>query len=253
MTATMKNWRTKSKMHPTYRKVFLENTVLVLRQKARSAGTKRWYCLRKGNLVSALVIHDSAIKVTSLFRENVKRKRDLVYESQKLNGSTCPISLTPISDLASNDIFIHGGVVFSRNSILDYVSVSVDFLNPITRTMMHVHDIKRLRCQQALDNYYNRISLRIMKINFIRQFSFLEIELENILMSLIQQFYLQDTDCFSDTLVAFKETWKEMKTTDRTRTICVLKSLEQSADRFRGRPRIWGRCLVAKYLKKTFF
>ena len=241
----------KSKLHPTYRKVFSENTVTVLRQKARSAETKRWYCLRKGNLVSALVIHDSAIKVTKMFRENAKKKRDLILESQKTNGSTCPISLTPISDLDSHDIFIHGGVVFSRNAILDYVSVSVDFLNPITRTMMHVHDIKRLGCQQALGNYYNRISLRIRKINSIRQFSFLEIELENILMSLIQQYYLQDTDCFSDTLVAFKETWKGMKNSDRTRTVCVLKSLEQSADRFRGRPRIWGRFLVAKYLKKT--
>lgn len=251
MTATMKNWCSKSKMHPTYSKVFSENTVLVLRQKARSAGTKRWYCLRKGNLVSALVIYDSAIKVTSMFRENVKTKRDLILESHKRNGSACPISLTPISDLDSSDIFIHGGVVFSRNAILDYVSVSVDFLNPITRTMMHVHDIERLGSQQALAKYYNRVSLRIRKINSIKQFSFLETELENILMSLIQQYYLQDTECFGVTLAAFKETWKEMKITDRTRTVCVLKSLEQFADRFRGRPRIWGRCLVAKYLKKT--
>lgn len=251
MTATMKNWRSKSRMHPTYRKIFSENTVLVLRQKARSAGTKSWYCLRKGNLVSALVIHDSAIKVTRMFRENVSKKRISIYESQKMNGSTCPISLTPISDLEPDDIFVHGGVVFSRNAILDYVSVSADFLNPITRTMMHVHDIKRLRCPHALEKYFNRSNLRMRKIISIRQFSFLEIELDDVLLSLIQQYYLQDTPFFEETLVAFNKTWRELKNSDRNRTVCVLKSLEQSADRFRGKPRLWGRDLVAKYLRKT--
>jgi len=179
------------------------------------------------------------------------RKRAVVLDSSQKDGSKCPISLTPISGLNSDDVFIHDGVVFSRDAILDYVEASVDFLNPITRKSFQFHDIQRLRCQGALDKYRNRVSLRIEKINSIRQFAFLEIELDNIFTSLIQQYYFKDTPFYDHSLVAFRRTWKEMKATDHSRTVCVMKCLEQSADRFNGRPRLWGRSLVARYLEKT--
>lgn len=242
---------TKSKMHPKYRKFFAENTVTVLREKARSTGTTKWYSLRKGNLVSAIVIHDSAVAVTNVFREIVNRKRKLVVDSKKKDGSKCPISLTPISELKPDDVFVHDGVVFSADAILDYVETSVDFLNPITRTAMHLHDIERLGCESALDKYRNRHSLRTKKVLSIRQFAFLELELDNILTSLILQYYFQDTPFYEQSLRAFRKTWQEMKETDQSRTVCVLKCLEQSADRFLGQPRLWGRAFVAKYLRKT--
>lgn len=242
---------TKSKMHPKYHKFFSENTVTVLRQKARSAGATKWYSLRKSNLVSAIVIHGSAVTVTSLFRGMMNRKRALVLDSKKKDGSKCPISLTPISDLSSNDVFIHDGVVFSRDAILDYVEASVDFLNPITRTSFQFHDIKRLGCEGALDKYRNRVSLRTKKVHSIRQFAFLEIELDNIFTSLMQQYYFKETPFYDHSLVAFRRTWKEMRATDHSRTVCVLKCLEQSADRFQGRPHLWGRSFVARYLEKT--
>lgn len=250
-TAATSRIISKSKMHPKYRKFFSENTVMTLRIQARSAGEKKWYSLRKGPLASALVIHHSAMMVTNMFREIVNKKRQETLRSHEKNGSSCPISLTPILDLEKHDVFIHGRVVFSRTAILDYVKASADFLNPITRTMMHLHDIKRLRCQHALVKYNNRKYLRIVEVNSIRQFSFLETEIENILMGLVHHFYCQDTLFFEDSYVAFKETWKHMKVVDRTRTVCVLKSLENSMDRFRGKPRLWGRSLVAKYLRKT--
>lgn len=241
----------KSKLHPKYRKVFSENTVLVLRQKARSAGTKGWYSLRKGNLASAIIVHDSAMTVTKLFHNLVEAKRLQVYEAHRLNGSSCPISLTPVSELGLNDVFIHGGVVFSKESALGYVRASADFLNPITRTTMHLHDIERLGCQHALDKYKDRVVLRDREVNSIRQFSFLETELENILFSLLQHYYHRDTDFFSDTLTAFQQTWRQMKSSDRNRTICVLRSLAQTVARFQGRPRQWGNTLVLKYLDRT--
>lgn len=241
----------KSKMHPKYRKVFSENTVKVLRRKARSAGAKKWYSLRKGNLVGAIVVHDSAVTVTNVFREMMDKKRDRVIQAHVLNGSTCPISLTPVSELTSDDIFVHGGAVFSRGAILDYLEATADFRNPITRNMMHLHDVERLRCKDALDKYFNRSSLRFKKISSIRQFAFLETELEHLLMSLVQQYYVQDTPFFENALVAFKQTWKAMKFTDRNRTTCVLNSLKQTANRFQGKPRLWGLALVANYLRKT--
>lgn len=241
----------KSKMHPKYRKVFSENTVKDLRLKARSAGAKRWYCLRKGSLVSAIVVHDSAIVVTNFFREIVNKKRQRLLKAHTGDGSTCPISLSPISDLRPDDVFIHEGVVFSRYAILDYLHATADFRNPTTRTRMHAHDIERLRCKDTLHKYLHRVTLRMMIINSIQQFSFLETELEHILMSLVQQYYFQDTPIFQDSLVAFSQTWREMKFTDRNRTICVLKSLNQVTDKFRTGPRSWGRAFVEKYLKKT--
>ena len=262
---TLKNWKAnyskglpnqaycmrKSKLHPKYREVFSENTVLVLRQKARSAGTKGWYSLRKGNLASAIIVHDSAMTVTKLFHDLVEAKRLEVYETHRSNGSSCPISLTPVSELNADDIYVHGGVVFSKESALGYVRASADFLNPITRTMMHLHDIERLGCQYALDKYRDRVVLRDREINSIRQFSFLETELENLLFSLVHNYYHRDTEFFMDTLTAFQQTWIQMKNTDRNRTVCVLRSLVQSVARFRGRPRQWGNDLVLKYLVKT--
>lgn len=137
----------KSKIHPKYRKLFSDNTVSVLRQRAKSAGTKKWYSLRKGNLASAIIIHDSAVVVTKFFHKIVDAKRLAVYQTASRTGSTCPISLVLISELHPDDVFVHGNIVFSKESLLDYVRVSVDFLNPITRTMMHLHDIERLGCQ----------------------------------------------------------------------------------------------------------
>lgn len=241
----------KSKLHPNYKKVVSDNTVSALRQRARSVGTKKWYALRKASLASAIIIHDSAITVTKLFHENVNKKRLQLLESHVLAGSQCPISLTLVSELHEDDVFIHENIVFSREAILEYIKTSVDFLNPITRTTMHFHDIDRLGCQHALDKYRDRVTLRHRKVNSIRQFSFLETELENILISLVQQYYYKDTQVFYDTMRAFHDTWAEMKATDRNRTVCVLKSMVQSVYRFHGRPRIWGRTLVSKYLVKT--
>ena len=241
----------KSKLHPKYRKVFSENTVLVLRQKARSAGTKGWYSLRKGNLASAIIVHDSALVVTKLFHKIVEAKRLEVYETHKLNGSLCPISLTAVSELHPDDVFIHGGTVFSKESALAYVGASADFRNPVTRTTMHLHDIERLGCQSALDKYKNRVLLRDREINLIRQFSFLETELESILFSLVRHYHHRDTDFFTDTLTAFQQTWRQMRDTDRNRTICVLRSLEQAVATVQGRPRRWANSLIVNYLAKT--
>lgn len=241
----------KSKMHPKYKQVVSANTVGALRLRARSAGTKKWYALRKASLASAIIIHESAIIVTKFFRRNLKKKRLGLVEEHISNGSKCPISLTPVSELHQGDVFIHGGAVFSREAILAYIKSSVDFLNPITRTPMHLHDIERLGCPYALDKYRDRDILRHRKVNSIRQFSFLETELENLFIGVVQQYYCRDTQLFYDTMKAFIDTWREMKTTDRNRTICVLKSLVQSAERFRGRPRLWGRQLIGKYLADT--
>ena len=243
----------KSKMHPKYTKVFSENTVSVLRQKARSAGTKGWYSLRKGNLASAVIIHDAAVTVTNFFRRVVDAKRLGVYESHARNNATCPISLTLVTDLENDDVFVHAGIVFSKQSLLDFMLATVDFRNPVTRTMMHLYDIERLGCPHVLDKYKDRERLRCVKVISIRQFSFLETELENILTSLLQHYYCGDDDFFATTLRAFQQTWREMKRTDRNRTICVLRSLEHNVkfSHYNGRPRAWANNLVTKYLDRT--
>lgn len=256
---TSKKWKSnssgekplRSKMHPKYRKVFSENTVLVLRQKARSAGTKGWYSLRKGHLASAIIIHEAALTITGLFHRIVDAKRAEVYGSHVRNASSCPISLTPVAELNKDDIFVHGGIVFSKESLLDYMEASVDFRNPVTRNMMHLYDIKRLGCPYVLDKYKNRERLRIIKVNSIRQFSFLETELEDVLFTLMHHYHSNDHEFFADNLRAFQQTWREMKVTDRHRTICVLRSLKHRVKRYRGRPTVWANNMLNRFIGKT--
>lgn len=243
----------KSKLHPKYPTLLSDNTVTVLKDKVRSAGTREWYSLRKEGLVSAIIIHDSAVTVAMLFKRLLREKRTICFDSQASNGSVCPISFIPVCDMDMNNSFVHDSVVFSREDIVRYVKLSVDFLNPITRNLMHSHDIERLGNEEVCIAYKNRVRLRRIKVESIRQYAFLETELNDILIDLIRQYFHRDTDYFYLSLTAFHETWARMKQIDKTRTVCLLKSLKQSADRFRGKPREWANNLLVQYISFSTF
>lgn len=250
------NWGTssgfvsKSKMHRSYKKIFGENTVVALRIKARLVGESKWYSLRKPHLVSAIVTHESALVITEFFRQIVHKKMLELIKTAVENGSRCPVSLSPISDMKSDDIFVHNGLVFCKSAVLDYVKISVDFTNPITRTALHLHDVKRLESQEALKIYEDRTNLRRSKVKSINQFAFLELELDNVFRILMQNCFFKG-NYFEHNYAAFKRMWKEMKSIDKNRTICVLKSLEQCARSYSGESQNWGLTFLEKYLTRS--
>lgn len=232
-----------------YSNVHTGNTVPVLRDMVRRIGNKKWYTLRKANLVSVVIINRSAITITSFFVRVMERKRGNILRLKMGDGSRCPISLTPICDIT--EVFVHDGTVFSKPEIIEYLEVSIDFHNPITRNMFGFHDIQRLNNVSLEENYRNRVYLRDREVKAILQYSFLETELDNLLIGLTRLYYQQDSESFYNRHVLFYDTWNEMRSVDRNRTVCVVRSLMQSAQRFRGKPRSWAIDFIDDYLAKT--
>lgn len=245
----------KSKLHPEYHEIFSKHTVPVLREIVRKTGNKKWYSLRKPNLVCFIIVHRSSSMITRFFKRINQKKRDSIIEKSIKDGSTCPITLEPVSEIRNK--FVHNGIVFSGDDLVKYMMISVDFFNPITRKMMSLTDIKRL-CSQCpipastlLEKYNNRVVLRHREVESIRDFSFWETELDNLLVHLGRLFYDQGTEAFADCHRKFHNMWIEMNRIDHNRTLIVLMSLKQSANRFRGRPRQWINVFIDSYYSKT--
>jgi len=251
----------KSKLHPGYHDMYSKYTVPVLREIVRNIGNKKWYSLRKANLVCFVIVHRSSSMITRFFKRIYQKKIDSIIEESIKDGSTCPITLDPVSEILNR--FVHDGIVFSGDELIKYMMVSVDFCNPITRNMMSLIDIKRLcspiptsqvfplLAPELLEKYNNREALRHKEVESIRDFSFWETELDNILISLGRLFYDQGTEAFNDCHRKFHDMWIEMKRLDRNRTLIVLMSMKQSANRFRGRPRQWVNVFIDSYYNKT--
>lgn len=239
----------KSKMHPGYFSLYSRNTVPVFRKKVRDIGNRKWYSLRKSNLACVVMIHECAMTISRFFRRIVASKRRKLVESKKKDGSRCPITLTPVSEI--NSVFVHDGIVFSKKELVEYMEVTIDFCNPITRKVVECFEIQRLGSSSLLDKYKNRVFLRDKEIDAIRDFSFWETELDNIMIRLTRMCHRQSSSDFYENHIAFHNTWLEMKRNDRNRTVCVVKSLKQSANRFRGRARYWANIFIDNYIHKT--
>lgn len=250
----------KTKLHPSYSDTYAHHTVPVLREMVRKIGNKKWYSLRKPNLVSVVMVYRSACVIEIFFKTVLQKHRDSVLETNIRDGSKCPMTLDLISDIDRSNIFVHDGVTFSKKELYEYMMVSVDFCNPITRKMMSYFDIERLSLQNPvmvpgnlniLDKYNNRIYLRGLEVESIRDFSFWEIELDNLLIRLARLYYDQGTEEFNDAYLKFHNTWTEMRRICRNRTLVILISLKQRADSFRGRPRKWANLFLESYYDKT--
>jgi len=244
----------KSKLHPEYNEIYSKNTVPVLREMTRKIGNKKWYSLRKANLVCVVLIHRSACIICKFLKSVSQKKRDFILKTSRNDGSKCPITLDLISEISDKDIFVHDGVVFSKDHLAEYVMVSIDFSNPITRNMMNYFDIERLSLPnfpELLDKYEDRVYLRYREVEAIRDFSFWETELDNLFLCLGHLYYEQGTQSFRDTREKFHNTWEEMKRIDRNRTLIVVTSLKQSASRFRGRTRRWMDIFIESYHNET--
>ena len=245
----------KTKLHPGYYETYSSHTVPILREMVRKIGNKKWYSLRKPNLVSVLMMYRSACIIENFFKMVLQKHRDSVLETNIKDGSKCPITLDLVSEIDKNNIFVHDGVAFSKKELYEYIMISVDFCNPITRKMMSYFDIERLSLLSdnlnILDKYKNRIYLRKIEVESIRDFSFWEIELDNLLIRLARLYYDQGTEAFNDAYLKFHNTWVEMRRICRNRTLVILMSLKQRADSFRGRPRKWANLFLESYYEKT--
>lgn len=241
-----------SRKHPRYSELISNYQVVDLRTRVRSIGGKKWYGLKKAELVTYIVVHEAAVVIANLFKKFINRSKFQTYQSSVRQGARCPISLTPVSEIEFQNAFVHEKTVFSKDVIIEYVKQSNDFLNPITRTPIYLHDVKKLGCPVVLHKYQNRVVLRKEEVGAINHLYFLEGELEAAMCALLTHVYhYSNREDFERTMISFEQTWRAMKRIDHNRTVCVLKSLRQYAERFPEKPREWGQSFLDNVLRKT--
>lgn len=238
----------RAKTNTMYKKLD-RNPVAVLRTMVRDTGYAKWYTYRKSALVSTIVLHRSVNTIVRLFRRCTTEGRERVLAEKRLDGSVCPISLIPVSDL--KEVFVHNGTVFSREDIIEYFRSSMNFSNPITRNDIHAHEVARIGDRKIARLFRHRRYLRNEEINKIQHFAYLEEYLENVLVHLIRQYHHRYTELFTETAEVFRDTWVNMRDTDRNRTLCVLKSLFQTASLYGSAPRNWAKVFITGYLRLT--
>ena len=206
---------TRLKRHNLYGKLFNECNVNTLRYICRRNGTKRWYNLKKHELICSIIVNYCALVITRLFRKKE------IYEDR-----WCPISLIPVCDIS--DPYIHDNVVFSRQYIIDYFKHSVNFINPSTTRELEFNDIKRLNCPQLEEVFKNRVNLRDKIVQDLYTFSYLEDELEetlHIIVDLNIRRNNRNPHVFREARIKFHKIWLNLIEIDKNRTACIIRSL----------------------------
>jgi len=179
--------------------------------------------MKKMELVCFLISNSCALTITRFVR-HCGSKENIEDEVR------CPISLMSISELSKEDKFVHDNIIFSKSSIVDFFRTNYDFTNPITRNEIERSKIIEIGCEELTNLYDNRESLREQKVTDINDFSFHENEIEYYFYHLIileSNTYSSDDDLdYVQISGCFHQTWRNMVVSDKNRTVCVLKSLQ---------------------------
>lgn len=238
----------KSRSHKDFTEIFRTNNVVDLKERVRKTGNKDWYLLRKNNLVSSCIVHDCSVRITQFFRGIVEAKLDRFLKHQE-SDSVCPISLNPISELRSP--YVHDGNVFSRDDLVQYFLASFNFCNPITRKELKLGDVKRLGSEELVRVYGNRESLRKESVDNINHFAFLEMEFEELFLSMVSLYHERWASEYITYYKSFHETWSQMMAIDKNRTMCTVKSLHLKSSALKWHIRAWAKKIVDSYVRIT--
>lgn len=237
----------KAKKHRDFDSIFGNNTVLELKDIARKMGNKSWYSLRKKNLVCSIIVYNAAKSISSFFEKICNKKRISIIKNCD-ETETCPISLALVKDL--DDPYLHDGVIFSQNFLEEYFLKSYDFVNPITRKPLTMSDIRRFHSKTLLESFKNKDSLRKKYVESTNHFSFLEMDIENIMITLLQLYNERATEEYDEHVEAFENTFRRMRSMDKTRTLCTMESLVDRAEYFHPRIQKWGMQFVGSYINR---
>ncbi len=226
-----------AKNHLEYKSIFTGNNVVDLRDRARVYGQKGWYCMKKPNLVSVIVVNKSATTISNFFRGIVQTLRKSVISRSVESDDVCPITLTPVSELLHP--YVHDGIVFSRDDLVLFFLKSYNFTNPMTRKEFTNVDIKRFGSPKLCDLFYDREYLRKDAIYDIHQFSFLESQFEILVKHMVALYHHQDDQEYEEVVASIENMWKEMMLIDINRTLCVIKSTRSVLNDISGRRKKW--------------
>ena len=237
----------KAKKHINFDLIFQDHTVLELKTMVRDMGYANWYTLRKKNLVCSVIVYEAVNTIINFLRKISEKKRvSLIENCGQLE--TCPISLEKIHEV--NDPYVHDGVIFSQKSLTDYLLSSYDFLNPITRKPFHLADIRRFDSNVLLQTFRNKDKLRKNYVESVNHFSFLEMEIEHIMINLLHMYSERASEEFDECVVAFGNTFSRMLQISRNRTLCVMESLLDRFGFFHPRISSWGEKFVKGFIDK---
>ena len=206
-----------------------QHTVKTARSAAKTIGERKWYSMKKNDLVISIVIDEMARKIQRLFKtrgQNIHARESM---HRGLRGETCPITLSPISELPIHNRYLHSNCWFDRESLAVYLRTSCDFVHPVTRVKFTLEDIKSIDTTLVL-LFENRESLRSCIVSRIETIQCIENELEDIFSEMIEMASSTPTRnefnvSMSYSEVQFEQCFRDLVTIDRGRCILALKSL----------------------------
>lgn len=212
-----------------YRQYFENTTVKSTRTIVRGMGVEKWYSMKKGQLVSIVVIDIYARRIQRFFRTRGSNVKERLEMFNGLEKETCPITLELITDIPLHNRYTHSNHWFDKKSLAEFLRVSYDFVHPVTRVPFTIKDIVDID-PSMLDMFNNRLAVRAAMVSRIEMVQCIENELEDIYKDMIDMAYFTQSRrefdanlMFSE--VQFEECFKDLFSIDKDRCIVVLKSL----------------------------
>lgn len=217
-----------------YRQYFENTTVKSTRVTVKEMGVVKWYSMKKGQLVSIVVLDIYARRIQRFFRTRGSNIRQRVAMFSGLEQEKCPITLELIKDIPMSNRYTHSNHWFDRENLAEFLRVSCDFVHPVTRVAFTENDIIDID-PSMLTLFNDRLAVRSAMVSRIEMVQCIENELEDIFKEMIDMaYYTQSRREFDANLmfseVQFEECFKDLLGIDRDRCIVVLKSLPDLID-----------------------
>lgn len=223
-----------------YRQYFENTTVKSTRAIVKEMGVVKWYSMKKGQLVSIVVLDIYARRIQRFFRTRGSNIRERVDMFSGLEKEKCPITLELIKDIPISNRYTHSNHWFDRENLAAFLRVSCDFVHPVTRVAFTENDIIDID-PSMLTLFNDRLAVRSAMVSRIEMVQCIENELEDIFKEMIDMaYYTQSRREFDANLmfseIQFEECFKDLLGIDRDRCIVVLKSLPDliNVDSYKG-------------------
>lgn len=210
-------------------------TLCSAKQINRKIGTTKWYRLNKDDLVGILVLNQFAEKIQKFFRDIVMMNDDC--DDDDNNRRVCAISLVPMSEIPHSYRFKHANTWFDRDSLAQHMSITSDFVNPVTRVEFCEEDVLKID-PGLIRQFRDRKELRSSLAEDMAMVQSVENELEEVFQTMVdaaqeKQTRIEFRIVFNSLAEDFEECHGDLVKLDHDRASLTLKSL---ADVIRGDP-----------------
>lgn len=230
-----------------YAHLYSALTLVVARRANRRIGTTGWYRMNKDALVATVVLHQLARRIQRCFRKYASPADDddsgcdgSDEDHDLLSGGgaqVCPLSLVPISEIHRKHRYVHSNTCFNREFLAQHMSITSDFINPVTRVEFAEEDVLRID-PTLVEQFRNRKELRHSLVEDMAMVQSVENELEEVFQDMVEaaqeipsrrEFRIVFDNLSED----FQERHDDLVEIDRDRSRLTLKSLESA---IRGDP-----------------